>query len=90
MSFVSPAQLSSGAKRSTALPSGSRTLAYRWPQNASQGSLFDSKPAATIAVRVSSTPAAEKRHDEIMSAVTIPIASRCGGTRGLYLVGWRT
>jgi hypothetical protein len=36
-----------GAKRSTVLPSGSFTCAYRWPQNASQGALWLGAPVLT-------------------------------------------
>ncbi len=40
-------EVQSAAKRSTGTPSGSRSCAYRWPQNASHGSFSPWKPAAT-------------------------------------------
>ena len=43
-------EVQSAANRSTGTPSGSRSCAYRWPQNASHGSFSPSNPAATAAL----------------------------------------
>src|ERR1043165_8929875 len=45
------------AYRSTPLPSGSSTTAYRWPQNASHGFSSPVNPASTTAAYSASTPA---------------------------------
>ena len=46
-----------GQKRSTGFPSGSATVAYLWPQNASQGSWTDILPVLTSRLCISSTEA---------------------------------